>query len=438
MMQTVRIFRRREDNFDAMILQEFFKFIGFLVTDFAIEDKEKWYSILSHKYDINIRLKVDEKLELLIEEEQEDSIWIIGNTISEVFDELLKKEELGLNSEPMHTIIDFFKEKRFPAVIYNLQNMKFIIEYISDKEKREKILKTRESAWEQSYNMILECYTKLIEAADKAKCYTIDPYIEYAILNMKYIINQILFAYKDNLVFDIPILCKQAERIDTEYPEFIAIQSLKARLYIQDNRYWTEGKTELIYALAIAHTKHVPNEINQLLKVELYEFCEKVRRNKELSDQLKEDEYKKVKYCIFELLYQNIKALNKKEDYHGMIKLCNETIAQVLNGRTIELLMPREQIDIYKIYSLEGKAFYELENYPYAIQGYKMAIKVAETSLTYDEQLSCLGYEMFVDISKINMPLKYIYNKIVECYFQCEDNEAVHEWINKIESIEWN
>lgn len=111
MMQTVRIFRRREDNFEAMILQEFFKFIGFFVTDFAIEDKEKWYSILSHKYDINIRLKVDEKLELLIEKKQEDSIWIIGNTISEVFDELLKKEELGLNSEPMHTIILFQRKK---------------------------------------------------------------------------------------------------------------------------------------------------------------------------------------------------------------------------------------------------------------------------------------------------------------------------------------
>ena len=62
MMQTVRIFRRREDNFDAMILQEFFKFIGFLATDFAIEEKEKWYSILSHKYDITIMLTVEDNL----------------------------------------------------------------------------------------------------------------------------------------------------------------------------------------------------------------------------------------------------------------------------------------------------------------------------------------------------------------------------------------
>ncbi len=438
MMQTVRIFRKREDNFDAMILQEFFKFIGFLVTDFAIEDREKWYRILSHKYDINVRLKVEEKLELLFEEEQENSIWIIGNTISEVFDELLKKEELGLNSEQMHTIINFFKEKRFPAVIYNLQNMNFVTEYIYYKEKEEKILKTRESAFEQSWNMILECYTKLIEAVDKAKCHTIDQYVEYAILNMKYIINQTLYLWKDDIVFNIPILCEKAEKIDTEYPEFIAIQSLKARICLHDNRYFVEAETMFIYTLKKAHKKHVPNEINQSLKIDLYEFCEKVRRNVELSDQLKEDEYKKMKYCIFKLLYQNIKALERKEDYHGIIKLCNEAIVKVLNGRPIELLMPREKIDMYKTYSLLGKAYYEVKENPYAIQSYKMAIKVAETSLTYDEELSSLGYEMFVGTSKINMPLRFIYNQLIQCYSRYGDNEAIKECKKQMKFIEYN
>lgn len=437
MMQTVRIFRRREDNFDAMILQEFFKFIGFLATDFAIEEKEKWYSILSHKYDINIRLKVEDNLELLIGEEQENSIWIIGNTISEVFDELLKREEIGLNSEPMHTIINFFKEKRFPAVIYNLSNMNYVTEVIYDEEKREKLLKTRESAFEQSYNIILECYRKLIEVANKAKSYTIDPYVEYAILNVKYIINQSLYLWKDNIVFDVPVICEYADKIEMEYPEFISIQSLKGRICLHDERCLVNAETEFMYALCKADRNHVPNEIMQTLKIELYEFCRNVRKDKELSDQLKENEHKETKYCIFELLHQNIKALERKEDWHGIIKLCSEAIEK-MNGRTIESSMPREQIDMYKTYAMFGKACYEIEEYQNAILCYKMAINVAETSLTYDEELSCLGYEIFVGISKINMPLKIIYYKIMECYSRYGDNEAIKECQKQMKFIEYH
>lgn len=316
--------------------------------------------------------------------------------------------------------------------------MNFISECIYDEEKKEKILKIRESAFEHSNNMILECYTKLIEAADKAKCHTIDQYVEYAILNMKYIINQTFYLWKDTLVFNPPILCEQAEKIDTEYPEFIAIQSLKARICQHDNRHLAEAETMFIYTLKKAHEKHVPNEINQSLKTDLYEFCEKVRRKVELSDQLKEDEYKKMKYCIFKLLYQNIKALERKENYHGIIKLCNEVIVKVLNGRPVELLMPREQIDMYKTYSLLGKAYYEVKEEPYAIQSFKMAIKVAETSLTYDEELCSLGYEMFVDISKINMGLKFIYQQIIKCYSRYGDNEAIKECIKQMEFIEYH
>lgn len=356
MMQTVRIFRRREDNFDAMILQEFFKFIGFLVTDFAIEDRKKWDRILSHKYDINVRLKVEEKLELLFEEEQEDSIWIIGNTVSEVFDELLKREELGLNSEPMHTIINFFKEKRFPAVIYNMQNMNFVTQEIFDEEKRKKVLEIRENAFQLSYKIILECYNKLIEAENKTKCQTVDPYVEYAVLNMKYIINLIFYLWKDDLVFDAVVISEYAERIELQYPEFICIQSLKGRILLHDNRHLIEAESRFIYASKKASKNHVPDELQALLRVEVYKFCEKVRKDMELANELQEKEYKNTKWHILENLYQNIKVCEKKKNWSEMIKLCNEMIVNVLNGRKIELLMPREQIDMYRVYSLLGKA----------------------------------------------------------------------------------
>ncbi len=434
--QTIRLLRKKADDIDALILLEFFKFIGCLVTDFVIEERRKFPEISPQNYDLNIILNLEEEeLQSCCKKSGKDT-WIKGNTLDEIFNEILKIKKPELNSESMKGIIEIFKDKKLPAVLYNLGNMKFVHEYYPQEEKRENVAKIREEAFQKSYDTVLECYNKLEKLRETTRPQEMEVHFEYAVLNVKYTINQILYLWKDTLVFDVKALCAIAERIRQVDSDFVRLEYLTGFICIHDNRYLIDGETYFMYALQKAEKRQVPEELMDFLYYQLGRFCEKIRKNVELSDAIYTKAYSETRVPFFRVLYKKIKERERKEDWNSVINLCNEMIRLILNGYKREELMPKEQLYIYKTYMMLGLAFYKLGKFNLSIMSYKNAVEMAETSLDYNKELKRLGYGSFVELEEISMPRRYAYLKMIECYFEDGDRRGIEECQNRLSELE--
>lgn len=434
--QTIRLFRKKADDLDALVLLEFFKFIGCLVTDFVIEERRKFPEVSPQNYDLNIILNLEEEELQSCCKKSGKGTWIKGNTLDEIFNEILKIKKPELNSDSMKGIIEIFKDKKLPVVLYNLGNMKFVHEYYPQKEKWEKVAKIREEAFQKSYDAVLERYNKLEKLRETTKAQEMEVHFEYAVLNMKYTINQILYLWKDTLVFDVKALCAIAEKIRQAASDFVRLEYLTGFICIHDNRYLIDGETHFMYALQKAGKRQVPEELMDFLYYQLGRFCEKIRKNIELSDTIYEKAYSETRVPFFRALYKKIKEQERKENWNNMIDLCNEMIKVVLNGYKREELMPKEQLYIYKTYMMLGLAFYKLGEFDLAILSYRNAIEMAEVSLNYNKELGCMGYESFVEMAEVSMPRRYAYLKLIECYSKYGDSEAIEECQRKLTELE--
>lgn len=434
--QTVRLFRKKADNLEALVLLEFFKFIGCLVTDFIIEERRKFPEISPQNYDLNIILNLEEEELQSCCKKFGKGVRIKGNTLDEIFNGILKIKKPELNSELMKGIIEIFKDKKLPAVLYNLGNMKFVHEYYPQEEKWEKVAKIREEAFQKSYDTVLECYNKLEKLRETTRPQEMEVYFEYAVLNMKYTINQILYLWKDTLAFDVKALCTIAEKIRQAAPDFVRLEYLTGFICIHDNRYWIDGETYFMYALQKTAKKQVPEELMDFLYYQLGRFCEKIRKNIELSDAIYEKAYSETRVPFFRALYKKIKEQERKEDWNSVIDLCNKMIRLILNGYKREELMPKEQLYIYKTYMMLGLAFYKLGKFNLSIMSYKNAVEMAETSLNYNKELECMGYGSFIEMAEVSRPRRYAYLRMIECYSRYGDNEAIEECQKKLTELE--
>lgn len=434
--QTIRLFRKKADDLEALVLLEFFKFIGCLVTDFVIEDRRKFLETSAQNYDLNIILNLEKEEFQSCCKKPGKGAWIKGNTLDEIFDEIIKIKKPELNSELMKGIIEIFKDKKLPAVLYNLGNMKFVHEYYPQEEKWEKVAKSREEAFQKSYDAVLECYNKLEKLRKTMGDSESEVHFEYAVLNVKYTINQILYLWKDTLVFDVEALCTIAEKIRQTSPDLVRLEYLTGFICIHDNRYLIDGETYFLYALQKAVKNQIPEELMDFLYYQLGRFCEKIRNNVEVADTIYTKAYSETRVPFFRALYKKIKERERKEDWNSMVHLCNKMIKLVLNGYKREELMPKEQLYMYKTYMMLGLAFYKLGGYNLSIMSYRNAVEMAEISLNYNKQLECLGYESFVEMAEVSMPRRYAYLKMIECYSKYGNSEAIEECQRKLIELE--
>lgn len=434
--QTMRLFRKKADDLEALVLLEFFKFIGFLVTDFVMDDQSKFQKKTTQTYDLNIILNLREEEVQIFCEEHESGIWMNGCTSDEVFDELLKIEKLELDNESMRGIIKRFRDEKLPAVLYNLGNMKFVHEYYSQEEKREKVAKSREEAFQKSYNVAVECYIELEKSRKSTEFQKKELYLEYAFLNIKYTINQILYLWKDTLIFDVKVLRESAENIREMAPDFVRLEYLTGFICIHDNRYLVDGETYLMSALQKAAKMQVPEELMDFLYYQIGRFCEKIRKNIELSDSVYEKAYSEAHFPFYRALYKKIKAKERKEDWNSVIDFSNKMITLVLNGYDWEMLMPKEQLYMYKTYMMLGLAFYKLGKFNLAILAYSNAVKMADTSLNYSKKLKAMGFESFIEMSEVSMSKRFAYLKMIECYSKYGNIEAIEECQKKLYELE--
>lgn len=433
--QTIRLFRKKADDLDALVLLEFFKFIGCLVTDFVIEERRKFPEVSPQNYDLNIILNLEEEELQSCCKKFGKGVRIKGNTLDEIFNEILKIKNPELNSDSMKGIIEIFKDKKLPAVLYNLGNMKFVHEYYPQEEKREKVSKIREEAFQKSYDAVLECYNKLEKLRETTKAQEMEVHFEYAVLNMKYTINQILYLWKDTLVFDVKALCAIAEKIRQAAPDFVRLEYLTGFICVHDNRYLINGEVYFMRALQKATENQIPEELMDFLYYQLGRFCEKIRKNIELSDAIYERAYSETRVPFFRALYKKIKERERKEDWNSVIDLCNKMIKLVLNGYMREELMPKEQLYVYKTYMMLGLAFYKRGGYNFSIMAYRNAVETAEASLDYNKELKRLGYGSFVELEEISMPRRYAYLKMIECYFEDGDRRGIEECQNRLSEL---
>lgn len=436
LMQTMRLFRKKEDDLDALVILEFFKFVGFLVTDYVLDSRRKYPKMVFQNYNLNIFYKLSGEETLRFNEEVEGSIWINGNTLDEVFNEILKIKKLGWNNDSIKSIIDIFKEKRLPVVFYNLGNMKFVHEYYSQEEKREKIAKSRDNVFKSSYIAAVDCFDKIAESMAFSGLDEFGVYSEYAFLNIKYIINQILYLWKDTQIFDVDILREYSEEIREKAPDLIRLDYLTGFICIQDNRYLGDGEGYFMNALQKAIKMNVPEELRDFLYYQLGRFCEKIRKDINLANFLYNKAYSEDRFPFSRALYKIIKRQEREEDWNGVADYSNKMIELVLNGYDWKMLMPREQLYMYKTYMLLGLAFYKLERYNLAILSYENAVKMAEISLNYNEDVIRMGYGSFLKMAEISISKRRAYLKIIECYSKYGNNKAIEEWQKRLDELE--
>lgn len=260
-IQTIRMFRKKEDDILALYILEFFKFIGCIVCDCVVNRKiingnlagKNDGSFLQEKYDIDIILNLNETFD-------KDNYPEICNLIKEgkrrveflSIDNQCFLDEIAVNKKESSILLKVielvwgmgerkgdigflsraYKVTQLFWYLYVKANFKYIQEYFPN---REETSEARNSAYNAIFNSYKSCYNCLVSS----KYYNENsaPYYKYAIILLEHKLNAMKLLVGKQAIFHTEGMLDQVEKLRKIRPDFIRLAYLAGNICIKDTRY---------------------------------------------------------------------------------------------------------------------------------------------------------------------------------------------------------
>ena len=467
LIETVRLFRKKEDDIWSVFMLEFFKMIGCITSDYILPVQEgKMCGILAAELmdpcDVTILWNLQspgiedivtqqkknlKKLNHIIQAgetgQNETTISYVQsmgkqgkqlfryfqNEGKNIFKEQVLKKIWGDDQsalEKISLLLDAYAENDLFFYWYNKGNLKFVQVYYPLKGKEGRNTDKRQKAYQITFQKCAHCYDKLIDKENKNDSY----YYRFALIHLKHELNCIGELMSGKFIIYAEDLLKQSKRLRSDYPDRIRIDYLQATICETDSLFLWDAEAYYLKAILKFEKKYPIKKSGYFLYYKLGKYYEKKRKNIE-----KAEIYYRlaVQYnpTEFRSLYKIGKIEEQKRHYNAAAKAANDIIKNVLNGYELFQLMPKQQIYIYKSYVLLGDIFSRRGFYTHAIVGYKRALKVSNiTSLFFqvcERDNADPKNNIFGDAIKSCMPKQAVYRKMINVASKTNNVELVDE-----------
>lgn len=435
MINTIRLFRRKEDDLPIIYVLEFLKLIGFMVSDCVIRDygpiEESWFRNI---YDVNIvygnfnsRSDSDEisrkfrDLEVRVKEEYNIFMhinhpkfrepkrvgrFILNKMIQRIWETAEeKKEMLFLLREYVNSDIFIY--------LYHKGNLKFIQEYYpirrpSDEYTKEQIL--RKSIRNQTLMEFSKFYSRIVKYNLETGPETAN--LCFARLSMEYELNDINILMKRGRMFSTDSMLERTDYIRKKAPNMIRLYYLGGNICSLDNLYLANADS--FYMTAITKTKRmkVSSDMLGFLYYQLGAYYERKYQNVEVALEayrLAYDNDENMMRALYKLAQNDF----KNGDYEKTVNKANAIIRFLLNGNPMKDAMPGQQLYAYKSFVLMGDAYSELGDYDLSEKCYQRALEISDKVSKFYDEYDSRG--IFRSIQKMCMPIQPLYFKLINC-----------------------
>lgn len=437
MIETIKLFRKKNDDIWALFILEFYKFIGCLVTDCIVKDDEQYDKSSEDCYDASIILNLPN---LQIDKENIVFVSTEGMSINSIMGKGTKKLDKFLKQiimiwtenderDEIYKLEQIYCESELFYYLYNKGNIKFVREYYPSALNVGEQNKYKERAYVNSVNSFEKCFNKLKMMKEKTIIKTV--YFEYAFLDVMYKLNEIEKILGKSFVFCTETLIKQFKTLYYKKNNFIRSYYLMGEICEADVRYLWRAEKYFCVALELLSEKNVEKVLESFIYYRFGRYFEKFRKNIERA-YLYYEEALKCDPCSYRARYKIAKHRERLGEFNETILMANDIIWLLLNGYSMQELMPKQQIYVYKSFVLLGDTYKQQERYGAATQCYENAKKI---SCTISRFYLLFSEEAFKKIAELCMPIQPIYYKMIGCAFQYGDMETVKKCYDALEVL---
>lgn len=435
MINTIRLFRRKEDDLPIIYVLEFLKLIGFMVSDCVIRDygpiEESWFRNI---YDVNIvygnfnsksdsdeiRMKFRD-LEVRVKEKNNIFMHInhpksqepkkVGRFILRKLIQRMWETEEAKN-EMLFLLREYAKSNIF-LYLYHKGNLKFIQEYYPirrspDGSTKEQVL--RKNICSQTLIKFSKFYSRIIKYNLETEPETVN--FCFARLSMEYELNDIKMLMKRGRVFSTDSMLERIDCIKKKAPNMIRLYYLGGNICSLDNLYLANADS--FYMAAITKTKR-RKELSEMLGFLYYQlgaYYERKYQNAEVALEAYGLAYNNDKN-LMRALYKLAQNDFDNGDYEKTIRNANKIIRFLLNGNPMRDAMPGQQLYAYKSFVLMGDAYYEMGDYDLSEKCYQRALEISDKVSKFYDEYDPEG--IFRSIQKMCMPTQQLYFKLINC-----------------------
>ncbi len=440
MVQYIQLIRTKQTDIYALYLIEFLKFVGCIFTEYVYHDSKSIEDEFCRTPDATIFLDISrEKIgrDLAFEEAKRDfdakvdskrvdleipfggsdqngmisfNKEIAGTLLDQMIGKIWEGEEV---QEEIRLLKRIYLDSDSFFYLYNEGNIKFVEDYYPVSGEENKAVVIRREAYNKSFDHFANCYNQLMEEKEKAG--TVSPHFVYALLLIKYKLNEMTILLDKRNLFLIDKLIEQIEEIREKNPDFVRMEYLAGSICKREKRYWDNAAGYYKRAvLKFEKRKEMEPKWIGFIYYQLGRFYESKLNDLKLANSFYEKSVQRKTYYrpIFKLLRQ----AEREGDVENVKKYANQLIAQLLNGYEISSVMPKERIYAFKNFYVFGRFYFEREEYDLARQCYERAKQVSEGDCDFYKAFLPEENRCFFQIFKSCMPVQPVLSRLKDCY----------------------
>lgn len=454
MIETIRLFRKKEQDIWALYIVEFFKFVGCFICDCELREKRVLSLKFDDEYDVNLFFGVSLEDVMLRSNNQEEEYQLKGRNIFVKIPSAPTMQEL-LYSESNHTTVSGQLLKKFVEQIwddeaeqavllflskvycennlffylYNEGNRKFVQEQHYSLKIRQRLEEALRETAELSFDHFRKGYNSLYQRVQQEpeEClFKISPYYSYAQIVLMYKLNQKMMTMEEGSVFKLESLLEHAERLMEKTPDFIRINYLVGSICRDKEGYYRRAEHYFIKTLKMLEKKKV-NGLSAFVYYRLGNLEDSIFGRKEIAQIC----YRNA-YHWNDQYYPVMLKIAEMSDSQKGIELCNEVIRILMNGYSMEKVMPKQQIYAYEDFKMLGDIFKNYDDYDAAVQCYQNAKKLAGTKSEFYKFFHEEELQGFYEIVQRSMPTEPILYRLIECALHEGDWEQVEKYFDEM------
>lgn len=461
MIETIRLFREKKHDILALYILEFFKFIGCFVCDCELRETIVLALNLDDKYDVNLFLADSLNDAMMKEKYQEYKQQLEGCIVflpilpilnsrdllhsksgGEMGSEKLLREivEKIWENEKAKTELLFlckvYCENNLFFYLYNEGNRKFIQEQHYSLRIRQRLESALRETAQLSFKYFKKGYSRLYQRAENESeelLFGSSPYYSYAEIVLMYKLNQKMMNMEDGNIFKIESLMERARGVMEKVPDFIRINYLAGSICRDKEGYYREAEYYFIKTIEMLKNKNV-NGLRAFVYYRLGNLEGNVFGHQESAQRC----YRDACNCNGEYYPAMLKLAEISNREEG-IELCNKVIRILLNGYSMEKVMPKQQIYAYEAFKILGDIFKSYDDYDIATRCYQNAKKLAGTKsefYNFFDEKEFPGNEGelsgFYEIVQRSMPTEPILYRLLECAEHEGNREQIEKYFEEM------